>query len=333
MNKQELLQQVRNLASQSLVTKQELLNAYDQSEPAEIEGKEKHPRFARILYYIGAAIVFVGIVIMVYQNWSDFNTFTKILATFGSGIAAYLVGVFFNYNKKVHEVGNAFFLIAALILPLGLSIIFDSAGFDVGRYEIQTLISAIMFVVFLVSLVIFRRTIFTFFSIVFGTWLFFSITGFMVRDIIDLNRTTFSEYRFLLTGLAYMFLGYSFSKRKGAALTGPLYGFGSLFFLGSALALGGWSPDQNIFWELIYVGLVFGVIFMSIKLYSRSLLVFGSIFLMAYILKITVEYFTEGLGWSLSLIIAGLILVGVGYLSVDLNRRYFSNSRKIVKKS
>src|SRR5262249_40735983 len=105
---------------------------------------------------------------------------------------------------------------------------------------------------------------------------------------------------------------------------GALYGLGVLAFLGGALALGNWEPHQNVFWELIFPGLVFGVIFLSVHLKSKAFLTFGSMYLMGYILKITAEYFKNGLGWPLALILAGFLLMAVGYYSFYLNRKYIS---------
>jgi len=45
---------------------------------------------------------------------------------------------------------------------------------------------------------------------------------------------------------------------------------------------------------------------------------------MAYILKITFEYFSSGLGWPLALVIAGLAMIGVGYMSISLKKKYLS---------
>jgi hypothetical protein len=104
-----------------------------------------------------------------------------------------------------------------------------------------------------------------------------------------------------------------------------LYAFGSLGFLGAALALGGWAPEQNVFWELIFPLLVFGIIFLSIYVKSRAFLVFGSLFLIGYIFKLTGEYFSNTLGWPLALVLAGLLIMGVGYYAVRINRQYMKN--------
>jgi len=134
----------------------------------------------------------------------------------------------------------------------------------------------------------------------------------------------FSAYRVLCAGLVYGFLGYAFKDTSQRALTGALYGFGAFYFLGAALALGDWNPHQNIFWELAFPGLVFGVMFLSVHLKSKAFLTFGSLYLMAYIMKITTEYFKDSLGWPLTLVVTGLGLIAIGYLHVNLKQRYLS---------
>ncbi len=100
-------------------------------------------------------------------------------------------------------------------------------------------------------------------------------------------------------------------------MAGWLYGVGALDFLGASLALGGWSPDQNMFWELIFPGLAFGGIFLSTYLKSRVILVICSLYVMAYILKLTAEYFSESIGWAFALVLLGFVLIGYGAFYVN----------------
>ena len=127
-----------------------------------------------------------------------------------------------------------------------------------------------------------------------------------------------------MAGLSYLFLGYSFADSEKKSLSPWLYGFGVVAFLTAALCLGGYSPKQNVFWELIFPGLAFGVIFLSVYLRVKSFLVFGSMYLMMYIMKITQEYFTSGFGWALSLIVVGFAVMGIGYFAFYLNKKYIS---------
>lgn len=323
--KEEVLQYVRSLAEQKIVTKEELDSAFEAGSGIKTDVVlTKKLGVAEILYYIGGAIVFLGIAILLAQNWSTLEFGTKVLATLGAGIAAYFVGLLFSRDERTETASPAFYLISALVTPMGLYVVFDNAGFDAGSYGTQALISGIMFGSYLLSLLVFRKNIFMLFSILFGSWLFFSLTSLMVGGASFFDDWKFYMYRVLVAGVAYILLGYAFSKDERAPLKGFLYGFGILGVLGSALALGGWEPNQNVFWELIYPGLVFGALFLSVHIKSTSFLTLGTLFLMAYILKITSEYFSSGLGWPLALVIAGLAMIGVGYMSLSIKKRYLS---------
>ena len=118
-------------------------------------------------------------------------------------------------------------------------------------------------------------------------------------------------------------MAYSYSG-KHDKLAGYLYFFGTLGTLGSAIGLSGFKPNTNWLWELLAPILIIAAIFSSLRLKSRSLLILGIIFLMAFIIKITGEYFTNTLGWPLSLVIIGLCLIALGYLAVSLNKKYFA---------
>lgn len=322
INKQEAVEYIANLAKDKVLTKKEVVSAYEKGGGSEKLGKKLG--ITEILYYIGGAIVFLGIALLVSLNWSLLSFETRLLATLGAGIAAYFVGVLFGRETKTESVSLAFFLISALTLPIGLYVFFDNMGADLGSNGMQSLISGILFVTFLLSFLVFKKSIFALFSIIFGTWLFFSFTGIIIGGSPYADAWHLFEYRALIVGLSYMLFGYSFSKNKLSSLSGALYGFGILGFLGAALSLGGWEPHQSIIWEMVFPGLVLGTLFLSIYIERKSFLVWGTIFLVAYILKITGEYFSEGLGWPLTLVLIGFLLMIIGYLFVWFQKKYFS---------
>lgn len=321
--KEEIFQYIKALAEQKIITKDELVGAYDSG--TSTSGDQvlvKRMGIAEILYYIGGAIVFIGIAIFVFQNWSDLSPFTRMASTLGSGIAAFVIGYIFYRDQKTEPIGSAFYLISALVMPIGLYVVFDNAGYNVAGFGWQSVISGILFAIYFASYLVFRKSIFTFFSIIFGTWFFYGFTSFLVSQNPYFSGSKFYWYRTLAVGLAYMLLGYSFSKTNREKMSGFLYGFGLLGFLGAAFALGGWKPDQSYLWELIFPLLAFGTLFLSVHIKRTSFLTFGTLYLMAYILKITGEYFSESIGWPLTLVIAGLFLIAAGYLYVFLKKKY-----------
>lgn len=322
MDKEELLRQIKEAAAQKFIARKEILAAY--SEGAYPTLRENRRSIAEVISYVGGTIVVLGIAIFIGQHWSTLNVTTRILSTFGSGIAAYIVGALLIRYEKFSLPGQVFFFISALTTPVGISIAFDNAGWDMGSSATQSILSGILFFTYLCSYLIFKKNIFTIFNIVFGSWLFFSLTDFFIVKGSLFPHWKFNEYRVLALGLSYVLLGYYFSGASRDALARWLYAIGVLSFLTAALALGGWSPNQDIIWELLFPGICFCVIFLSVYIKSRSFLISGSLFLIAYFLKITAEYFAESLGWPLALVLLGLGLILLGYFSFYLNKKYLS---------
>lgn len=316
--KEEILQGIKELANSHNITKAEVLSVFNEASP---QVTKNNVTITDILYYIGGAIVFLGISIFVYQNWGSLNSFLRIFSTLGSGIAAYFVALLFSRNEKIKNAAVAFHLISALVMPLGLFVTFHESGINVDTLGMRALIPGILLFVYASSLAIFKKDLFVVFSVIFGTWFFFGFTDFIISGSPVLGWHFF-EYRVLAAGISYILLGNYFSKTERKELTGFLYGFGVLGFLAAALSLGGWKPSQNVFWELIYPGLLFVTLFLGVNLKSNSFLTFGTIFLMIYIIKITAEYFSGSMGWPLSLVVIGLLLIAAGYLFVYLRNKY-----------
>jgi hypothetical protein len=316
MNKQELLQELSSRLASGDLTRSEVLEA--------IRPEQSESRLSTILYYIGGGVVFLGMIFLIAQEWSHFGTAMKIFVTLGSGIAAFIMGVLFSGQERLGAAGPAFFLVAALLLPLGLLVTYDEAGIDVDRLTAQIQIGGILFAAYLGAYAVLRKNVLLAFSFIFGTWLFFALTDYMVSGPPMIDDWSFINYRVLFTGLAFMLLGYSFVGSEREPLTGWLYAFGVLGFLGAGFALGEWKPNQNAFWEAVYPGLVFGIILISTYIKSRIFLILGSIALGAFLTKITAEYFSDSLGWAFSLVLLGFFLMGIAYLAVRVNRRHIS---------
>ena len=322
--KEEALEQIRLLAAQRVITKDELTAAYDAAVAQAPRAEDvRHAGISHILFYIGGAIVFFGITVLIWQHWARLDDATKVLATLGSGVASYLAGMLLGRHERYESASNAFYFISALVNPLGLHVAFQVNGIDPNTPAMQSVISGILLLTYLLSYWTYRKTLFTLFNVVMGTGLFFSFTNYLVwsHPVFDWR---FSAYRVLATGLAYAFLGYALSDTRQRSLTGALYGFGAFLFLGAALALGDWKPHQNMWWELAFPGLTFGVMFLSVHLRSRAFLTFGSLYLMVYLGKITSEYFADSLGWPLTLVLTGLGLIAIGYVHVSLQRKYIA---------
>lgn len=185
----------------------------------------------------------------------------------------------------------------------------------------MTIIFSILFFTYLASFFLLKKLIFIIFTIIFGSFLYFTLTNFILGSSPLVTDWSFNEYRVLVLGISYILLGYAFSKTDMKGFSGALYGFGVLGVLASTFALGGWSPKQNYMWEALFPGIALGSVFATFYFNSRAFILWGTLFLMIYILKITGEYFTDSLGWPLALVIAGLSLIGIGFMAFKLNEK------------
>ncbi len=315
-----LLSSVRSAARDGSVTKRDLLQAFEEGAAKRGGASLRHLTIAEVLSYLGGLIIFIGIGVLVWQHWDALNSFSRVLVTLGSGIAAYVSAVLLQTRKSTDTVSQALFFLSALLLPMGLAIVFYEANVQYSGVLQQTLISFLLFAFFVSSCLVFKRTLLLVFAVLYGTWFYFAFTAF-IADKLLITFDQYYDYALLLAGVSYLLLGRSF-QIAGKPLVGFLYGTGSVITLTALLALGGWSPEQHMVWELLFPAIALGFCFLGVHMRERSFLVFGSLYLMIYILKITGEYFRESLGWPLALVIAGLSLIGVGYGTVLVGRKY-----------
>ena len=278
-----------------------------------------------ILYYLGSAIVFMGLAFFIDQQWAQFGTPMRVLVTLGTAVSALLTGVLLDQQQQLGAVGNAAFLLSGLLLPVGLIVTFDELGLQVSSLVLQLEILGLLSVVYLASFALLRKTVLLIFALLFGTCCCFAAIDVLVGNTPTLDPFTLASYQLLGVGLAWAFLGHGLSLGAHRILSGWLYGIGIASFLGAALALGEWQPNQNLFWEIVYPGLVFAVIFLGTQLKSRTFLVFGSLALGSYLSKITLEYFADSLGWAVALILVGFLLMAVAFLALHLQRQFISN--------
>ncbi len=322
MNNSKLLADLENALSSGEVTPSavtQVLKKYTQS------GNEASNKLMAILYFIGGGIVFMGITFWIAQEWDHFGSVAKILCTLGISIGFFVSAVLLNASEENSILSGVFFLLAALLMPLGLGITYDELDVNVESYMLGTQIASILSAVFATSYFLFKRNLLLFIAIFFTTSLILILTDWMVADKYIESIFDFNLYRFFFLGLAWMFLGYAFEHSDREPLSRYLYSFGVMFVLGTGLALGNWEPNQKVIWEILYPGLALGIVFLSTVVKSRAFLIFGSLGFGVYLCKITAEYFSDSLGWPLALILMGSALIGIAFGAVKIRKRYINN--------
>lgn len=289
------------------------------------EAKKNKASLAEVFYFIGGGIVVLAVFILVGMSWSNLDSPLRLLLTLGLSATAYITGLSFSKNPSTSKVAVAFYLIFCALLPVGIFTALDTIGFGDESAGLQTTVSLVASSSLLALFYASRRVIFLLFGIIYSTWLFFSLLNLFTTHASGvLDDFNLYQYGFLASGLCYLLLAFVFSARNRLQqLSGLLYSFGTIFFLGAALWLGGWAPSNNLFWEFIAPLLIGVVIYLSVRLSRTSLLVWGNIFLVAYILKLSSEYFADSLGWPIILMIVGLAVIGISFGATKLKQRTF----------
>lgn len=277
-----------------------------------------------IFNYVGGALIFLGITYFIVDNWSILNNFTRIFSTLGAAIAAYIVGLLFHLTRRYYAASAAFFLIAGLVLPVGLQVIISIYGPTLNPDVANVIITGIPLLVFLGTFAAISRPLILLFCIIFASLLYFSIMGLVLSQSLYFDFDT-SNYEIMALGFSYLMLGYYLDTNYHHSLTGPLYFFGILFILLASFSLGSYiiSGQTSLGWKIITGILILLTFMFSVPLRSKSLLYIGAVFLVLYVCDISdnfIRIFGE-LGWPLILIFMGVLLMSIGYIVFFIHRK------------
>lgn len=278
----------------------------------------------KIFNYVGGTLIFLGVSYFIVDNWGSLNGFTKIFSTLGAAIAAFLVGALFQLTKKFESASAAFYMLSGLLLPIGLHVTLTVANVSWPTELSNLFISTLCLVVFLTAQLYLPRTIFLLFTIIFASLFYVSLLDFIVHKS-NIIYSYLDNYEMIALGIAYICLGYYLDKNYKHELVGPLYFFGGLFVLAESFSLGsnllfGYAIPL---WEVLTPILIILAFMLSVPLRSKSFLYLGAIFLLLYICDISGKFIRlfGDMGWSLMLILLGLLLMLIGYLVIHIHQK------------
>lgn len=322
MKKEDLLQEITNSIASGEISKEEIFQRLQfASTSAKTEGilASKKITVNKILYVLGAAIVLVGLVIFVQRIWDQIGSIGRVLVTLGMGAVFTASGVALSKSRPNENIGSLFLAIGGILIPGGsMVLLHEIIGDSITNWNI-TFVFGVIFVFYLALAFSLKNVVLTLFTIANGTafvyWFVFAILDksyYQNGDII--------AYLTMIIGLSYLLMGNSFKNTWNSRLTASLYFLGSFGFLGACFS----QIFDNNFWLLIFPLLVIGGLFISVMVRGKGILIVSTLYLVAYVSYITGKYFAGSLGWPLSLIALGLIFIGLGYMSININKKYLS---------
>lgn len=331
MTNEEFLTEVRRRAAAGEVSRSELLAAFSAGRPETAE----HRRFAvsRALYVVGGVIVLLGLVFLVQQNWAALSSLVRVLVTLGAAGALYIAGAILVRAGHATGSGPIFLFLAALLAPTGVLVALHEAGVEWWHAGSVVLQSGMFTIFYALSLVALRQSFFAPLAVIAGTTFYYAlITWFLPETVIaTLRIDLIYEYATLLLGIIYLLLGFGSAQTKVRQSTEALYFLGLLAFFGAAFPLAGtgFKTVGNLIWEVFLPGCAVGAVFLSIPLRSRAFLFLGALALAGDIIKLTSEHFPDVLGWPITLVITGFVIIAIGYGTLLLHKRYLAKNASL----
>lgn len=326
MNKEELLKELSVKISTGEISREEMTNRFNlaietQRVDSEENVKSSTPfSVTKMLYVLGAAIVVVGIIIFVSQIWDDIGSFGRIAVTLGLGFLITAIGSMLLKSKPDESIGTVFHFIGGMLIPGGAVVTLSELNIDFISLWPVTITFGIIFAFYLLLNSAHKNPILTFFAIANGT----TFVYLLVEAIVDgpfYRHEDLYAYLTMVIGASYLLLAHAFRDGWNKKLIGILYFFGITGFLGAAFS----QVFDSVLWQMLYFIIVIGGLALSVYMRSRSILVMSTLFLIAHVSYITGEYFADSLGWPISLVILGFVFIGLGYISVSINKKYIAN--------
>lgn len=304
--KDDVLQDIVALMQHNKITLAEVSRALDDASmqmsaaPASV--------LSKLFGYIGGIFVFAGIGVFISMYWDDFSSASRVIVTLGTGLIAFVMGLFCLSEQKYERVATPLFLIASVLQPTGIMVMLDeySSGGDV-RHGLLFM-AAYMLVQQGATFWAKQRTVLAFSAIIFGCIFFANLF-----DLWDLDEKLIGT----VIGSSLLCLAYAIQRSKHMAIA-PFW-----YFVGAVLLL--WSIFEWVegsLFEPIYLGMTAFMIFLSTFVRSRTLLIIGTFAMLIYIGYYTAEHFANTVGWPIALVIIGIALIGLSALAIRLNNQY-----------
>ncbi len=314
MEKQEIISFIENQIAEGKISKQEVFSALSDDKKT-----NNSKNLINVFYVIGAIIALVGIIILIVQNWSDIGLIGRILVTLGISLSSYVAGYLIKDEEK-HTLSQVLFTMSAFLAPVGTGVLLHEAKIEVTPLLVSA-ISLVWAAAYGAALWGTRKSILIIFTTAFATVSLYSLASELLSNLFYSNDLF--KWLTILVGIAYALIAYSLSEvgsYEKKSVKNILYGLGTIAILGVGISFGG-------FFDLLMIAVIFSAFYASVYIRSTVVLMLSALFLIAHIINITGEYFADSMNWAMILIFVGFLIIGIGYTTFYLNKKYISNNQ------
>ncbi|MBI4136166.1 MAG: hypothetical protein HY481_01245 [Candidatus Vogelbacteria bacterium] len=316
MNKEELLQVLTEKVATGEISRGEIINRLENSK------QKAHFSLTKIFYVLGALVTLVGIIFFIRRIWDDIGSPGRIFVTLGLGLILAGAGSVFLKSRAESRLGQVFHALAGFLIPGGAMVALDEIiGLDsLDSLWPVTIVSGAVFLFYLVLTLSHRNEVLSFFAAANGT----AFVYLLVESMIDgpfYRHDDIYAYLTMIIGLSYLLLAHSFRGGWNKHLVGIFNFLGAAGFLGAAFS----RVFDSVPWQWLFFALLVGGLSLAVYLKSRSVLAVSVLFRIAHFIYIPKEYVADSIGWPISLVVLGFLFIGLGYISITINKKYISS--------
>jgi hypothetical protein len=276
--------------------------------PADVTAPRGRNVLVRVLGVIGATFVFAGIGVFIALQWDGMNSPARVVVTLGSGLAALVLSTLARRDERFEKAATPLLLIAAALEPMGMLVAFQEYGSG-GDWRWASLVtSGTMALQFGGIFKAVRRS-----TPLFLCLLFAMLFGWTTLDLVDVD----GEVIALLLGGSMVLAAIGIDRTPHRDITPPWYLCGAMAFL-----YGVFDLVEHTALEISFLAVAAGSVYLSVVVHSRTLLVVGTLAILAYTGWFTGEHFADSLGWPLALILFGMLMIALSALAVRIDRLY-----------
>jgi len=322
--KTQFLEEVSTAGKLDLVSQAELILAFNRKKEVSIIGTAKPHNlgFSRALSFLGGMIVLLGILFLVGIYWSVIGDLGQVLVTLGSGITTFIMGSLLIYSLDKKFVGNAFHLIAGFMIPGGIFVWLSKFGpSSVNTSLVVATVFGVLAILYLIfDYFLLKSNLITLFIIGYLSTTYWALFVFLMEktDFLFYSNYRITAWAGLIFSLCFIYLDQLLKITSKKSIAPLICTVGFLGLFGSIFSL-----IVEILWaEILYGFLLFGGIYLSVKIKSSLILTATILYILFYIFYITGRYFVNVVGWPVALIFAGLLMIGLSYFAVDVNKKF-----------
>lgn len=304
--KQDALVEVVDIIKRHGLTLEEVYAALQNT--AEFKAQKSSSLLMRIFGYLGGLFVISGVATFIGMQWNDLAPAGQIMCTLGIGFCMFIAAITCTTDEKLEMAATPLFLLAAILQPVGIAVLMEIFSRGGNPAHGVLFLTGVMMVQQGCAFVAKDRTVLAFTTLVFsGLFLFTAL------DLLEIPANLIG----LVMGTSLTCIGWSLDRSKHKPLAWICYLAGTCMVLCVAADI-----LRNTPFEILFLGLSCGVIFLSTVARSRTLLVVGTIALLSYVGYFMDKYFGGLLAGPIGLILVGVLLIGAGVAAVKVNNKY-----------